>query len=116
MKPSKRQIRVCAPEWVEALRQHISKQPRGYQAQMARETGCSESMINRIKDGKVGSSEWTAVLAVYTGLPIPPLVVDPEQSEMLEMLNQLSDKDRTMVKMMIQGYLDMGKTPTNSNR
>lgn len=107
MKPSKRQIRVVAPSWAALLNSHIDSQKRGYQAQMARETGCSESMINRIKGGGVHASEWTAVLARYTGLPIPPLVVDEAQAEILALSENLSDAKKKLVINMIRGLIDM---------
>lgn len=107
MKPSKRQIRVVAPSWAEALSAHIDAQKRGYQALMARETGCSESMINRIKGGGVHASEWTATIARYTGLPIPPLVVDEAQAEILALSENLSDAKKRLVINMIRGLIDM---------
>lgn len=103
MKPSKRQIRLIAPDWAKALREHIASQPRGYQAKMSRETGCSESMINRIKGATVSVSEWTAVLARYTGLPIPPLVVDEADSEILRLSRELPADDREMVTTLMRG-------------
>jgi hypothetical protein len=107
LKPSKKQTRVVAPAWAELLDAHIDSKPRGYQAKMSRETGCSESIINRIKKAGIGVSEWTEVLAIYTGLPIPPLVVDEDQAQILILSENLSAAKKKLVISMIRGLIDM---------
>lgn len=64
-------------------------------------------MVNRIKAGKVAASEWTAVIARYTNLPIPPLVVDEAQAEILVLSENLSTAKKKLVISMIKGLLDM---------
>ena len=100
-KPSKRRKRVISPDWASALSQYIIDKGRGFQAQMSRDTGCSQGLINHIKNEKLGSSEWVAVLARYCNLPIPPLEVDELQSEMLELSTKLSSAHRkTVLRLM----------------
>jgi len=101
MKPSKRQKRMIAPSWAALLKEHINAQPRGYQAKMSSDTGCSEALISRIKNASIDSSEWVEVVARYCDLPIPPLEIDDAQSEMLNLSTRLSPaRIRTVLRLM----------------
>lgn len=92
---------MIAPAWAALLKEHISSQPRGYQARMSSDTGCSEALLSRIKNATIDSSEWIEVVARYCDLPIPPLEIDDAQSEMLDLSTRLSPaRIKTVLRLM----------------
>ncbi len=93
--------RLITQEWANALHDHIDAQPRGYQADLARQTGCSEGLLHRIKTCAINSSNHLESIAAATGLQLPPLDVDDLQAEMHELSSKLSAKDmRAIIRLM----------------
>lgn len=97
--------RIITPEWAQALYDLIEERGRSYQAELSRVTGCSESMINRMKNGHVKSSKWVEPISQVTGIPLPPYDIDPRSSEILDIYDELPEAFREALLRTARSFL-----------
>lgn len=94
-------------EFAAALDKHIEAHERGYQAWLARAVGCSEPYLTRLKTGQVKSSEFLEAVSEITGIELPPLAMDPDLYELLE-IAQAANPDKRKLLVEIAKSVVMG--------